>query len=618
MGSKHYTASSAWRLQIVAGAALRLFKGENMRYLRRMLSVIPLLFLAVFYFYPLAAMLRLSFFSDAALAPAGAGLSTLVSDAYYARVLWFSAWQAGLSTLLTLALGLPAAYAFARYEFRGKALLRAIATVPFVLPTVVTAAAFLALVGPRGLLNTALQSLLGLPDPPIRFANTLGAVLLAHVFYNYAIVLRIVGGFWSTLDTRVEQAAAVLGARRARVFYEVTLPLLLPAIGAAALLIFVFTFASFGVVLLLGGPTFATVEVEIYRQTAQLLRLDVAAALSLVQMLVTLLLTLLYTRIQARGAVPLELRARAANTRPPGSWRGRVFVGGNIAVLLLLIGAPLLALALRSLLSLTPGEQGSLTLDYYRMLNTNPRGSLFFVPPLLALRNSLLFALAASVLALLVGTPAAYLLGGRPASKPPQFAPDAGAAASAGPGAHLRARPVAGAFAALLDPLFMLPLGASAVTLGLGYIVALGRPPLNLLRSPLIIPVAHALLAFPFVVRSLLPALRGLDPRLREAARVLGASPLRLLREIDLPLLFPALLVGAVFAFTVSLGEFGATLLLSQAAYPTAPVAIGRFLSQPGSANYGQALALSTILMALTALSFIALERIRYRDIGEF
>ena len=174
------------------------------------------------------------------------------------------------------------------------------------------------------------------------------------------------------------------------------------------------------------------------------------------------------------------------------------------------------------------------------------------------------------------------------------------------------------AVARLLDPLFMLPLGTSAATLGLGYIVALGRPPLNLLTSPLLIPIAHALLAFPFVVRSLLPALRGLDPRLREAARTLGAGPAQVLREVDLPLLFPALLVGAVFAFTVSIGEFGAALLLYRPEYPTVPVVIDRFLGLPGQQNYGQALALSTILMLITGLSFVLLEQVRFRDVGEF
>ncbi|HEX9371755.1 MAG TPA: iron ABC transporter permease [Roseiflexaceae bacterium] len=576
--------------------------------LRIIVYAIPLLFLGIFFFYPLAAILRLSFAGDPALTSGGAGLTALFADSYYLQVIWFSTWQALLSTALTLAIGLPGAYVFARYAFGGKTLLRALATVPFVMPTVVVAAAFKALLGPRDLLNTLLQSWLGLAEPPIRLDQTLALVLLAHVFYNYSVVLRIVGGFWSTLDTRIEQAAAVLGASRPRVFREVTLPLLLPAIGAAALLVFIFSFSSFGVIRILGGPRFATVEVEIYRLTADLARLDVAAALSLVQMAATLLMTVLYTRLQERAAVPLDLRARAANAHPARTWRERLLIGANLTVLLILLGAPLLALALRSIAALAPGERGALTLDYYRLLGRNPTRSVFFVPPLAAIGNSLRFALAATALALIVGVPAAYLL---------SRSQESGVRSQKNSNRSWLLTPDSWLLR-LLDPIFMLPLGTSAVTLGLGYIVTLGRPPLQLLASPWLIPVAHALLAFPFVVRSLLPALRGLDPRLGEAARALGAGPLRVLREVDLPLLFPALLVGAVFAFTVSIGEFGAALLLARPEYQTMPVVIYRLIGLPGQSNYGQALALSTILMLVTALSFVLLEQVRFRDVGEF
>ncbi|HEU5098398.1 MAG TPA: iron ABC transporter permease [Roseiflexaceae bacterium] len=569
--------------------------------LRPLAYSIPLLFLAVFFLYPLATILQLGFGGDPALG--GDGAQALVDDPYYLQVLWFSTWQALVSTALTLAIGLPAAYVFARFDFFGKTLLRAIATVPFVMPTVVVAAAFKALLGPRDLLNTLLQSLLSLDEPPIRLDQTLALILLAHIFYNYGVVLRIVGGFWSTLDTRLEQAAAVLGAGRTRAFREVTLPLLLPSIGAAALLIFIFTFSSFGVIRILGGPRFATVEVEIYRQTTELLRLDLAAALSLIQMAATLLMTLAYTHLQARATVPLDLRPRAATARPPRGWRERLVVGANLGILLLLLGAPLLALALRSVTSFAAGA-ATPTLEYYRLLSVNPTGSAFFVPPLRAIANTLAFALAATALALLVGVPAAYLLS---VERRVQNVERLGSR-----------RSTLYALRSFLDPLFMLPLGTSAATLGLGYIVAFGRPPLNLLTSPWLIPIAHALLAFPFVVRSLLPALRGLDPRLREAARALGAGPARVLREIDLPLLFPALLVGAVFAFTVSIGEFGAALLLYRPEYPTVPVVIDRFLGLPGQQNYGQGLALSTILMLITGLSFVLLEQVRFRDIGEF
>jgi thiamine transport system permease protein len=169
----------------------------------------------------------------------------------------------------------------------------------------------------------------------------------------------------------------------------------------------------------------------------------------------------------------------------------------------------------------------------------------------------------------------------------------------------------------LLDAFFMLPLATSAVTLGFGYIITFDTPPLNLRTSPLLIVIAHTLVALPFVVRSLLPALRSIQPVLREAAAVLGASPARVWREIDLPIAGRALLVGAVFAFTISMGEFGATLFIARPDTPTMPVAIYRFLDQPGALNYGQALAMSTLLMLVCAVGFIVIERFRVGG-GEF
>jgi thiamine transport system permease protein len=430
------------------------------------------------------------------------------------------------------------------------------------------------------------MSVLGLERPPLNLQHSLTMILMAHVFYNYTVVLRMVGGFWANLNPRLEEAAAVLGAGRWRVLREVTLPLLAPALAAAALLVFVFCFSSFGVILLLGGPRFATLEVEIYYQTVTFLDLPVAAALSLLQILCTTLLMWLYTRLQARMTVPLDLRPQAATQRRPASWQARLAVGANTGLMLVMLATPLLALVERSLHT----EQGY-GLAYYHELSVNRRGSILFVSPLEAVANSLSFALVAVALALVLGTIAAMLLAGASLK-----------------GSKLRA----------LEPIFMLPLGVSAVTLGLGYIVALDEPPLNLRASPWLTPLAHTLVALPFVVRALLPALRGLNPRWREAASTLGAPPWRVWLEIDLPIIGRALLVGAVFAFTVSMGEFGATSLVARPERPTMPVAIGRFLSQPGALNQGQALAMSTLLMLVCALGFVAIERFRVGGVGEF
>jgi thiamine transport system permease protein len=231
-----------------------------------------------------------------------------------------------------------------------------------------------------------------------------------------------------------------------------------------------------------------------------------------------------------------------------------------------------------------------LTFDFYRELRKNRQESLFYVPPTKAIGISLSYAATTVALALIIGTPAAWALAGDSE----------------------------GLLNRILDPLLMLPLGTSAVTLGLGFIVALSLPPLDLRTSPILIPIAHTLVAFPFVVRSLTPALRSIQPRLRQSAALLGASPRQVFRHVDIPLVGRALLVAATFAFTISIGEFGATSLISRPEYPTVPVVIYRLLSRPGGLNYGQALALSTILMVVTLSGMLSIERFRIADVGEF
>ncbi|MEN8098643.1 MAG: ABC transporter permease subunit, partial [Chloroflexota bacterium] len=266
------------------------------------LFLLPIGFLVVFFLYPILSILQRS------LQPAA--FVEVVQKASFAKVLWFTLWQAVVSTLLTLLVALPAAYLFGRFRFPGKTALRALSTVPFVMPTVVVATAFRALLGPRGWVNLSLQSLFDLPYAPLDLERTVGLILLAHVFYNYAVVVRIVGGYWSNLSQHTEEAASVLGANRWRVFRLVTLPALMPAIVTASLLIFLFTFTSFGVILILGGPGFSTLETEIYRQAMSFLDLPSAAVLSVIQIFITYGVMLAYSVLSQRSTVPVRFQAR--------------------------------------------------------------------------------------------------------------------------------------------------------------------------------------------------------------------------------------------------------------------------------------------------------------------
>ena len=531
------------------------------------LAALPLAFVGLFFVFPVASILVRG------LAPDGL-LDLAVPIAVLTRpetreVLWFTFWQAAVSTLLTLAVGLPGAYVFARFDFPGRRLLNAIVLVPFVLPTVVVGSAFLALIGPNGALH-------------LRFDHTIWAILAAHVFYNCAVVLRVVGGVWAQLDPRTEEAARVLGASLWQAFRAVTWPLIQPAVVSAASIVFLFCFTSFGVILILGGVGFATIEVAVYRAAAVLLDLPAAATLALLQLAFLALALVAYSRLQQGSASGQRLTAARVGARKPRTLMEWVFVGATVALLFVVLGLPIAALTERAFA--TPGGYG--IHNCTGLFGDSARGALF-VPPIDAITNSLVFAAAATAICLPLGLLAAAVI------------------------AYRR-----GGLATAFDALLMLPLGTSAVIVGFGFLVSLGQLPIDLRTSPLLIPIAHALVALPFVVRATVPLLRSIDRRLREAAAVLGASPARAWRMVDLPIVGRALLVGGSFAFAVSLGEFGATLFIARPTAPTMPIAIFRLLSQPGPLAFGQAMAMATVLMVVTAVAALAFDRLRTSSVG--
>ena len=517
-------------------------------------------FMVLFFAWPIAGVISrgLGGTNPAAV------LGDLLGSASNRSVIWFTLWQAAVSTVLTVAVALPAAGAMARLRFRGQRLVRALAIVPFVLPTVVVAAAFEGLFDRFGLSGGGAVSL----------RHTVWAILMAHVFFNYAVVLRTVGAHWAALDARVEDQARVLGASRPQVFRQVVLPRLAPSIAAASAIVFLFSFTSFGVVLVLGGPARATIETEIYRYAVVRLDLAAAAALAVVQLGAVVALVAVSNALERRRAVaePVSSPAAAPRRRGPG-------LVANLAVMALILGLPVAVLVERSLAA---GRGGGYTLRNYTAMAQ--RVNLLPDTALAALGNSLMFAAPAAALALLVGGTATLVV------------------MRAGGGSSRR---IGRAF----DIGLTLPLGTSAVTVGLGFLLVLNRPPIDIRTSLLVVPIAHAVVGIPFVVRTLVPMLRTINPRVREAAAVLGASPRRVGREVDLRVAARGVAVGAGFAFAVSLGEFGATSFIPRRPETlTAPLALFRLLGTPGEALRGQAMALAVALMALTAVAVFIMD----------
>ncbi len=532
-------------------------------------AAIPLLVLGIFFLLPVGGMVSRGFVQHGRLDVGGA-LSVL-GRPEIRRAIWFTVWSSLAGTTLSLLLGLPAAHVLHRLDFWGRTWLRALLVVPFVLPTVVVGVAFELLIGESGPLGG-----LGLDGSPV-------AIVAGLVFFNASLVIRVVGGAWESLDPRPAEAAAALGASPLRILRDVTLPALRPAIVSAATVVFLFCATAFGIVLTLGGLRYSSVETQIYLLTNTLLDLQAAAALSILQLAVVVVLLLAAARVRRTpdGSVA---RTRVRLRRPSlGDLPALLGTG----VLLALVVAPLAGLVVGSL-----RVDGAWSFANYRALQTPGSHQALLVPVTTALVNSLRIAVDATWMSLLLGLTVAAIVTRR----------------SRGRGER-RLRSV-------LDGLFMLPLGVSAVTLGFGFLITLGRPPLDLRDSPLLIPVAQALVALPLVVRVLVPVLSGIDDRLRQAAATLGASPYRAMLVVDLPVIWKPLLAAAGFAFACSLGEFGATSFLVRDDRPTLPVVIYRLLSHPGDLNYGMALAGAVVLGASTALVMLVVERLRVPSVG--
>lgn len=523
------------------------------RWLRPALLAVPAGFLALFYVWPVATLLG--------EVTGGTTVADTLSRPGIAAIVWFTAWQAVVSTLATLVVGLGPAHLLARWDFPARRAIGALVVVPFLLPTVVVGAAFTTLL-------------------PERLEGTAAAVILAHVFFNIAVVVRVVGAVWAQLPHDLVGAARTLGATPWQAARAVTLPLLRPALAAAATVVFLFTFTSFGVVQILGGPRNPTIEVEIARRATQLGDVAGAAVLSALQLAILAVLLGAASAVRRR---PTELGLAPVRRSRPDTRRRRWWVAtgalATVAVTLVPLGALVVG-------SLRPGAQWSLV-AWRTLGDTEVRpGVSTAVDPIGAIAASVRSAVAATAVSLVVGTLAALAIAA----------------------ARSRGR--------LLDLGMMLPLGTSAVTIGFGMLITFDHAPFDWRGEPWLVPLGHALVASPFVVRTLLPVLRSRPESWLEAAATLGASPLRAWWAIDVPMLRRPLVVAAAMAAAISLGEFGATTFLTRSGHETLPIAIARLLGRAGDVPRAQAAALALLLAVVTTVILLAVDAVERDPTG--
>lgn len=501
----------------------------------------PALFLALFYAYPLARVL-----GAAASGPAWAWLAS----PYVAGRLRVALLQAVLSVALALAAAVPLAWLHHGRAIPGGRYHLALHASIFVMPVFVVVYG-LQLLGAGAL-------------PP------LAAVVVANAYYNYGLAARVLHQALDRRPRRLEEAARVLGASPRAAFARVSLPLLLPSFAAVALLVFVFAFASFGVVLYLGQGEVSTLETLLYQSLGGAFpRRDRAAALALAQIALSLALLLAYAALQRRDR-GLE-KDPAPERAPAKPWHSALAWGALAAGLL-----PALAV-------LVGGFQvrGEWSLEPWRaLLDADDRAHVAGFDVWRAISLSLAYAATSVALALALTLLLAY------------------GARSLG-----RLRP-------LVDALSSLPLGTSSLVLGFGFLLAFGAGSwLDLRGSRVVIVVAHALVAFPFVARVVLPALDLHDARLDEAAALLGAPPRDVAWRVHLPLLAAPLAAAVGLGAAMSLGDFGASLVLMRPDNMGLSVWIARHDAPFDPLRKAQAVALAGLLLVLVAATYALAER---------
>ncbi|UCB47471.1 MAG: iron ABC transporter permease [Spirochaetota bacterium] len=543
----------------------------------------PLVFLSIFFFFPLLSILWEGLTNDVDRFTLD-HIKGILSDRFYLRVIGFTAEQAILSTVASILLGLPGAYILARYDFRAKSLIKALTTVPFVLPSIIVVLGFVIFFGNNGILNRAVMAVTGSEEPPLKILYSLKAIILAHTFYNFPICIRLVSAIWSRINPNLERAAKSLGARGFRLFFNVTLPQLMPGILAASALIFIFCFTSFAIILVLGGgPKFSTIEVAIYRLAKVNLDLKAGSAFAIIESILSVLFMWGYIKLQQRMSFSEKL-GREQERQPLSSlfktpWG--VLASVYLIITFLIIVAPMLSAVGNSFVRRS-GWAGSSTPSFwwYRRIFLDSETSAFTVSYLTAIKNSLFFGMMTILFSLPLGTLIAYITTRR------RF--------------KLRT---------LFDAVTMLPLGISSIILGLGYLKAYQNFPWDITGKWYAIAFAHTIIAYPFVIRATSAMFRKINPSLIMAAQSLGANRWRTFWLVELPLIRSGIIAGATFAFAISIGEINATLMLYNPRLTTLPIAIYRLIA---SYNFFAACALGTILMLICFLVFLIIDKLGF------
>lgn len=471
-------------------------------------------------------------------------LKESVTNSYYIYILSFTFKQASLSALLSLLVGLPGAYILAYRDFHCKRFIRALFTIPFVLPPILVVLGFVIFYGNSGYLNKILMAIFGLEKAPLKILYSFKSVLLAHTFYNFPIVITLVSNSMRKIDHSCEEAAIAEGASNFEVFSKIILPRVLPAAVSATIIVFLYCFTSFSIILVLGGgPSLTTLEVEIYRQAKTASNIEMAASLSILSTLTVLFVLFINSFIENRSSV-FEADYTEIKTKKMNALE-RSYL--TVAILFVLL--PLISIFIKA------GTEKA----WEVALST-----------LESAYNSVKVATLSSVVSTLLALSTAYLLSS-----------------------------VKGKMRGFLSSYLTLPMVTSSVITGLSYYVVVKK--FFFVPTPILLILSHAILAMPFCLKSIRSVWKDMPLDIIESARSTGATERQIFYKIQLPILRPAVRSSLLFSFAISMGELNSTMILAGSSFRTIPLQIYRLV---GSYNYEGACALGVVLCVICFLAF--------------
>lgn len=532
------------------------------------LIALPLLFIIVFLFFPVFGLLKTAFEVQGKVNIES--FFKLLTDSYTLSVLSFTLKEAFISALVTLIIGFPGAYFVSHYDFKFKGFLMSLTTVPFVLPSVLVALGFMILFGGNGFLNMALSFILR-KDVQLPLIYSFTGIILVHSFYNFPIVLRIIGASWEGISDEYSYTAKSLGASNFVTFWRVSLPLLLPSILSSFSLVFIFCFLSFVIILTIGGAQFATTEVAIYMYYNTFSDFRMGSMLAIVQAVLLSAFVLVYLKAEDFSYSGI-IKRTFSYMKSKWNKFSIIFSSTYFIIVFVLIIAPMIVIIVNSFLgNVTSG----FSLSNFKKALGGSYDYITGVSPFRVIANSVFFGLATIILSILLAVPAAYYFKVKPRLK------------------------------SFLIPLFMLPILLSPLTIALSYIVAFQSVLNKMEFNWFFIVVSHTLIAFPFVLRTIMPVIESTSADFVFAARSLGSSRFKTFFTVDINLIKKPVISASIFAFAISIGEFGATLILFRQENTTIPIALYRLMS---GRHFGAASAMGTLLLIISLLSFILID----------